>query len=68
MSGLSCVHGFEPEDVAEKGAVSVFTVDNYVCAGNHLPLIINARNYACRLPSQGAPYVERTIWEKQVRK
>src|SRR5207248_9026610 len=34
---MTRIHGFEPEDVAEKGAVrrSVFTVDNYVSAGNH---------------------------------
>src|SRR6266404_3856293 len=33
------IHGFEPEDVAEKCAVRlrVFTVDNHVSARNHLP-------------------------------
>jgi DNA-binding transcriptional MerR regulator len=37
---MTRIHRFEAEDVAEKGAVSlsVLTVDNYVSAGNHLPL------------------------------
>src|SRR5208337_4953057 len=40
------INGFEAEDVAEKCAVrlGVLTVDNYVSARNHLPLLRNARN------------------------
>jgi hypothetical protein len=43
---MTCIHGFEPENVAEKRAVrlGVFTVDNYVSARNHLPLLRNAGN------------------------
>ena len=43
---MTRIHGFEPEDVAEKGAVrlSVFAVENYVSAGNHLPLLRDSRN------------------------
>src|ERR1700674_1362388 len=37
---MARIHGFESENVAEKGAVrlGVFTVDNHVSAGDHLPL------------------------------
>jgi hypothetical protein len=41
------IHGFEPEDIAEKCAVclGVLTVDNYVSARDHLPLRRNAWNF-----------------------
>jgi len=43
---MTRIHGFEPEDVTEKCAVrlGVFTVDNYVSARNHLPLLRDAGN------------------------
>ena len=43
---MTRIHGFEPEDITEKCAVrlGVFTVDNYVSAGNHLALPRNAQN------------------------
>jgi hypothetical protein len=42
---MTCIDGFEPEDVAEKCTVSVgiLTIDNYVSPRNHLPLLRNAR-------------------------
>src|SRR5712692_5267138 len=43
---MTRIHGLEPENVAEKCAVrfGVLTVDNYVSARNHLPLLRIARN------------------------
>jgi hypothetical protein len=43
---MARIHGFEPENVAEKCAVrfGVFTVNNYVSARNQLPLQRNAWN------------------------
>jgi hypothetical protein len=43
---MSRIYGFEPEDVTEKCAVrlGVPTVDNYVSARNHLPLLRDAGN------------------------
>src|SRR5712692_7637610 len=54
---MARIHGFEPEDVAEKCAVrfGVFTVDNYVSARNHLPLLrnaVNSRQAACSVESR----------------
>src|SRR5205814_4729392 len=42
---MTRIHRFEPEYVAEKGAIrhGVFSVDNYVCAGNHFALLRNAQ-------------------------
>src|SRR6202030_917370 len=39
---MTCIHGFETEDIAEEGAVGlgILTVDNYVSAGDHLLLRI----------------------------
>src|SRR6266567_3302937 len=36
---VTCIHGSEPEDVAEEGAVclGVIAVEDYVSAGDHLP-------------------------------
>jgi hypothetical protein len=37
---MTCIHGFETEDIAEEGAVGlgILTVDNYVSARDHLLL------------------------------
>src|SRR5262249_40879437 len=42
---MTRIHRPEPEDVAKKGPVclSVFAVNNYVSARNHLPLLILAK-------------------------
>src|ERR1700730_12094654 len=39
---MTCIHGFETEDIAEEGAVGlgILTVDNYVSARDHLLLRI----------------------------
>src|SRR5258707_1603648 len=41
---MTCIHGLEPENVPEEGAVRfcIFAVNNDVSAGNHLPLLRNA--------------------------
>src|ERR1700674_200113 len=54
---MTRIHGCEPEDVSEKCAVrlGVFTVNNYVSARNHLPLLRNAWNSwqsACSVESR----------------
>src|SRR5229473_685380 len=54
---MTRIHGFETEDIAEKCAVrlGVLTVDNYVSAGDHLPLRRNAQNSpqaACSMASR----------------
>src|SRR5580704_2953816 len=38
---MTCIDGFESQDFAEKRAVrfGIFTVNNYVRAGKHLPLL-----------------------------
>src|SRR5713226_2111105 len=47
---MTRIHRLEPENVTEKGAVrfGVLTVDNYVSARNHLPLLRIARNFPAR--------------------
>src|SRR6266849_2221018 len=44
---MTRIHRLEPENVTEEGAVrfGVLTVDNYVSARNHLPLLRIARNF-----------------------
>jgi hypothetical protein len=45
---MTCIHGFETEDIAEEGAVGlgILTVDNYVSARDHLLLRIQQQPQA----------------------